>query len=154
MENMETSKKILDRDFWVGAGLVIIGIILLTQIEVAERIHGIYPGFVFGLITLMGLLLFISSVRKKEFIHIKNSFITLLEAVYFLIILANLFLIDILGFYVSSTIIVIVLFMLSMGKFSLNLLGIAAIYSLSLMVVVYIVFTYMLGLAMPSGILF
>src|SRR5690625_5595662 len=89
MENMETSKKILDRDFWVGAGLVIIGIILLTQIEVAERIHGIYPGFVFGLITLMGLLLFISSVRKKEFIHIKNSFITLLEAVYFLIILRS-----------------------------------------------------------------
>lgn len=142
-----------DKDFYIGIFSALLGISLNWYPQKAVADNGIYPHFVFQLFIWLGLFMILKSV----FYSAKNSLSDLrfspLELMLVVIIALAMPLSRFLGMYTAIGLVCLLTNLLALGDFSRETVVKVLFYNAVLIGTMYVVFSILLRIIIPKGLL-
>jgi uncharacterized membrane protein (GlpM family) len=144
---MEKKKKILDKEFIVGALAIAfsLGFVLLDK-----KSLGLYPITVFSLFTVLGLISILSSFKRQESNAIART--NLKEIILLLLLFINPIVAKTIGFYVSGFVEIFLISILILPEKNKKSILKTAIFCLIAVIVAYLIFTVSLRIRCPRGV--
>ena len=145
---MSLSKSILTGKNFISG---LLGIAFsVAMLLVTSKASSAYPYAVFTLMLVFSVIVIAQSLRKKYGGAFEKF--TLPEILFIVLLVINPLLANVIGFYVSSFIEVFFIYVLISGHDKKNILH-ALIFSVILIAISYVIFTYGLRIRCPSGML-
>lgn len=148
--------KRLHQDVYIGIGIIIVSIIfLLLSLDMPEG-SSLFPKIILSLFGLFGIAIMVDGIRKgkdskkstlEERFRISEAKLPFISL---MLIIGYVLFIDLLGFFVSTTIFIIVF----MFFYKLRNLKTMLITVVTLNIFMYFLFVYQLNLPLPQGLLF
>ncbi len=144
---MEKKKKILDKEFIVGALAIAfsLGFVLLDK-----KSLGLYPITVFSLFTVLGLISILTSLKRQESNAIAKT--NLKEIILLLLLFINPLVAKTIGFYISGFVEIFLISVLILPEKNKKSIFKAAVFCLIAVVIAYLIFTVSLRIRCPKGI--
>jgi membrane-associated HD superfamily phosphohydrolase len=148
--------KRLHQDFYIGAVIFLFSLYFFIRSTDLPEGANTFPYYIFGILGVFGLLIAFFGWRKRAHKNIEKAedeinFKTIkLPILSFLIIVLYASLVNVLGFFVSTSIFIVLFLLFYKIK---NVLVIAGtIVSINLFI--YLLFVYQLNVRLPAGLLF
>lgn len=147
MNNLIKNKQ----DVLLGLAFLVFGLAMMVSIG---NKWGLYTMIVFGLIAFLGGFMLVSTLVKKNSGSGMKAQISIYELLLMVVLVASVALITKLGFYATAFIAVLIISMLtSKEKLTVKSMLTTVTYSVVVCVATYFIFSVLLKMNVPTGIL-
>jgi hypothetical protein len=150
---LEIRRIFRNNDLMVGLVFLVFGVILLQQtllIDVPES--RLFPYITIGIILISGIALVIRGIIQKQSGNTGVFKLAKKELIILAMLLITYFAINILGFYTSIYLFLIVSYLYIEGTWSKPAVTTSLIFNTILIMILYLSFTVFLGMTTPTGL--